>query len=109
MKKWFSLLLALVMLMSMAGGALAEAEEEFKLPIVDEPFTITIWAPAGDVVYKTMSNLGESAFYQEMEKRTGILHDAHAVAARLRLAAELSGHGGQRRYQGRMEAFAHHL
>lgn len=72
MKKWFSLLLALVMLMSMTGGALAEAEEEFKLPIVDEPFTITIWAPAGDVVYKTMSNLGESAFYQEMEKRTGI-------------------------------------
>lgn len=44
----------------------------FQLPIVTEPYTLKIWAPAGDVVYKTMSNLGESAYYKEMEKRTGV-------------------------------------
>lgn len=70
MKKLLSLILALSLLCS-AAVVLAE-EPEFELPIVSEPLTITMWCPAGDVVYKTMSNLGESAYYQEMEKRTGI-------------------------------------
>lgn len=50
----------------------ADNDGTFKLPIVSEPFTITIWKAAGDVVYKTMSNLSEGAYWKEMEARTGI-------------------------------------
>lgn len=70
MRKMLTLVLSALLVLS--SFSFAMAEEAFPLPIVDEPLTITMWCPAGDVVYKTMSNLGESAYYQEMERRTGI-------------------------------------
>ncbi len=74
MKRLLTWLLTATLLFSMMTVSAATAEEttDFELPIVTEPTTITMWIPVGDVVYKTMSNLGESAYYQELEKRTGI-------------------------------------
>lgn len=80
MKRRFSMVLAFLLIFSMAFGCATgyaetekhATEEGFELPIVTEPFTITIWAPAGDTIYKTMSNLGESEYFKEMERRTGI-------------------------------------
>ena len=43
-----------------------------ELPLVDEPFTISIWAPTSSSIQKTMTNLSESAYYQDLEKITGI-------------------------------------
>ncbi len=77
MKRTLSLFLALAMLFALCVGAAAETEtrvteEGFQLPIVSEPMTIKIWTPAGDTIYKTMSNLAESEYFKEMERRTGI-------------------------------------
>ena len=74
MKKGLSLLLIVMLLTGLvAFPAMADQTEEgFELPIVTEPVTLTLWLPAGDVVFKTVSNQGESAYFQEMEKRTGV-------------------------------------
>ena len=63
MKKGLSLLLIVMLLTGlMAFPAMADTTEEgFELPIVSEPVTLTLWLPAGDVVFKTVSNQGESA------------------------------------------------
>lgn len=42
------------------------------LPIVSKPTTIKIWAPTSADITKTMKNLGESEYYKELEKRTGV-------------------------------------
>ena len=42
------------------------------LPLVDGPFTISIWAPNSANAQKTMSNFAESDYYIELERRTGI-------------------------------------
>ena len=42
------------------------------LPIVTEPYTVSIWAPNGDAIQKTMNSLSESEYYKELERRTGV-------------------------------------
>lgn len=42
------------------------------LPLVTGPFTIKIWAPTSGNIQKTMKNLGESEYYKELERRTGV-------------------------------------
>lgn len=43
-----------------------------KLPIVDKPFKVTIWAPNGEGIQKTMKTLSDSEYYKELERRTGV-------------------------------------
>jgi putative aldouronate transport system substrate-binding protein len=43
-----------------------------KLPIVNEPFKVTIWAPNGEGIQKTMKTLSDSEYYKELERRTGV-------------------------------------
>lgn len=45
---------------------------EIKLPIVDKPLTLSLWAPLSDKVANTNKNYGELPMFQELEKRTGI-------------------------------------
>ena len=42
------------------------------LPLVGEPFTISIWAPIGGSALKMVNNLADTYYYQELEKRTGV-------------------------------------
>ncbi|MDR1914137.1 MAG: extracellular solute-binding protein [Clostridiales bacterium] len=53
-----------------ASGSIERVD--YELPLVSEPFTIHIWAPTSAGIQKTMTNLNESYYYQELEKRTGV-------------------------------------
>jgi putative aldouronate transport system substrate-binding protein len=58
-----------------AAPAAVEAGSErvsLELPLVASPFSIHIWAPTSSSIQKTMQNLVESDYYQELEKRTGV-------------------------------------
>lgn len=55
-----------------ASGFDSNLAETVSLPIVTQPFTVTIWAPNGDAIQKTMKTLSESEYYKELEKRTGV-------------------------------------
>ncbi len=73
MKKIVSLLLVCALALGLMSSAFAYTTEEgFELPITTEKKTLSLWLPAGDVVFKTVSNQGESYYFQEMEKRTGV-------------------------------------
>jgi len=50
----------------------SEADTTVKLPIVNEPFKVTIWAPNGEGIQKTMNTLSDAEFYKELERRTGV-------------------------------------
>src|SRR4051794_34890014 len=54
------------------AGAAAAAPEALSLPIVNQPLTLTYWAPMSTNVAPTMKSFGEMGCYLELEKRTGI-------------------------------------
>ncbi len=74
MKKSVTRFLVFALLLTLfVGSACAYTTEEgFELPIVSEPKTLTLWVSGGDVVFKTVPNLGENYYFQEMERRTGV-------------------------------------
>ena len=43
-----------------------------ELPIVSEPVTFTIWHPTSTDIASVLDNLGDSEYYKELEKRTGV-------------------------------------
>src|SRR3989442_1583918 len=52
-----------------SAGASAEP---LTLPIVNQPLSLSYWAPMSSNVSPTMKSFGEIACYRELEKRTGI-------------------------------------
>lgn len=48
------------------------AETEIKLPLTDEPVTLRIWMPMDTNFAPSSSDYNDSAFFKEMEKRTGV-------------------------------------
>lgn len=43
-----------------------------KLPLTEEPVTLTIWMPADANYFTVKENYNDSEFFQEMERRTGV-------------------------------------
>ena len=56
---------------SSEGEALPQAGNP-ELPLVDEPFTISIWSPIGTSALKMVNNLADTYYYKELAKRTGV-------------------------------------
>jgi len=101
MKKYLASLIAFLLIFSMLSGCGSSADKDAapattaqttgeknseaetaasdepqpgnpELPLVTSPYTVTIWAPTSAAIQKTMSNLAESEYYKELERRTGV-------------------------------------
>lgn len=55
-----------------SNPATDEAISQIKLPIVDKPLTLSLWAPISDKVTNAYKSYGDLPLFKEMETRTGI-------------------------------------